>query len=190
MILLSDRLQPHGVVPPSHRCSKQAVHCYSWHSVDGNAADVFMQPLTSQRGGHCLLHTEITLPYQLSAEMKCLMFVRCRKVVAVNQDCSESCSNLFFTNLPSQHTDRGAVTTGSSTRAGDSCSSAAFLCVQKDQAGEETAASGLAGSSTTKTRLGLTFSGAHVVLNHSSVPLRAGGALTTRSQDMVVPESP
>lgn len=83
----------------SHSCSKQVLHCYSWHSVDGNAANVFTQPLTSQRGGHCLLHTEITLPYQLAVEMKCLMFVWCRKVVAVNQACSESCSNLFFTNL-------------------------------------------------------------------------------------------
>lgn len=182
MILLSDRLQPHGVVPPSHCCSKQAVHCYSWHSVDGNAADVFMQPLTSQRGGHCLLHTEITLPYQLSVEMKCLMFGRCRKVVAVNQDCSESCSNLFFTNLPSQRTNDGAVTTGSSTRAGDSCSSAAFLCVQKrpNGGGEETAAAGLAGERYDKdpTRTHI-FSHARCPKPHTWVPLCAGGALAT-----------
>lgn len=35
----------------------------------GNAANVVMQPLTSQRGGHCLLHAEITLPYQFSVEL-------------------------------------------------------------------------------------------------------------------------
>lgn len=72
-----------------------------------------MQPLTSQRGGHCLLHIEITFPYQLYVEIKCWMFVCCRKVVAVNQVCSLSCSNLFFINLSFEHTNDGALTTGS-----------------------------------------------------------------------------
>lgn len=61
-----------------------------------NAESILLLPLTSQRGGHCLLHTEITFPYQLPVEMKCLMFACCGKVAAVNQECSESCSNLFF----------------------------------------------------------------------------------------------
>lgn len=61
-----------------------------------NAENTFTQPLTSRRGGHSLLHTEITFPYQPSVEKKCLMFVRPRKVEAVNQVRSESCRNLFF----------------------------------------------------------------------------------------------
>lgn len=61
-----------------------------------NAESILLLPLTSQRGGHCLLHTGITFPYQLPVEMKCLMFACCGKVAAVNQECSESCSNLFF----------------------------------------------------------------------------------------------
>lgn len=64
-----------------------------------NAENTLLLPLTSQRGGHCLLHTEITFPYQLPVEMKCLMFACCGKVAAVNQECSESCSDLFFINL-------------------------------------------------------------------------------------------
>lgn len=128
-----------------------------------NAANIFIQPLTSQRGGHCLLHTEITLPYQLSVEMKRLMFVCSRKVVAVNQGCSESCSNLSFINLSFEHTNDGALTTGSSAqaRASDSCCDAVFLCVFKDQMREETAASTLAGSSATKSDFAIAFD-AHI----------------------------
>lgn len=82
-----------------------------------NAANIFLQPPTNQRGGHCLLHTEITFPYQLSVEIKCLMFVCCRKVAAVNQVRSESCFNLFFINLLFEHTNNGTLTTGSTTWA-------------------------------------------------------------------------
>lgn len=149
-----------------------------------NTANIFMRPLTSQRGGHCLLHTEITVPYQLSVEMKCLMPACCRKVVAVNQACSESCRNLFFMNLSFEHTNDGALTTGSSAQAGmsDSCCHAVFLCVFKDQMREETAASALAGSSTTKCGFTSTI-GSHfhpLTLSPAAVQLCAGGALTAR----------
>lgn len=75
------------------------------------------------------------------------MFVCWRKVVAVNQACSESCSNLFFINLSFEHTNDGVLTTGSSAQArvSDSCCDAVFLCVFKDQTREETAALTLAG---------------------------------------------
>lgn len=98
-----------------------------------NAANIFLQPLTNQRGGHCLLHSEITFPYQLSVEIKCLMFVCCRKVVAVNQVRSESSINLFFINLLFEHTNNGTLTTGSTTwaRVSDSCCNAAFLHIFK-----------------------------------------------------------
>ncbi len=149
-----------------------------------NAANIFIQPLTSQRGGHCLLHTEITFPYQLSVEMKRLMFVCCRKVVAVNQVRSESCSNLFFINLSFEHTNDGALTTGSSAqaRALDSCCDAVFLCVFKDQTREETAAWTLAGSNATKSDFTNDFdSHFHpLTLNRAWFsPVCAGWALST-----------
>lgn len=99
-----------------------------------NAANIFLQPLTNRWGGHCLLHTEITLPYQLSVEIKCLMFVCCRKVVAVNQVRSESCINLFFINLLFEHTNKGTRTAGSTTwaRVLDSRCNAVFLHIFKD----------------------------------------------------------
>lgn len=67
------------------------------------------------------------------------MLVCCRKVVAVNQVCSESCNNLFFINLSFERTNDGALTTGSSApaRVSDSCCDAVFLCVFKDQNGRE-----------------------------------------------------
>ena len=72
--------------------------------------------------------------------------------MAVNQGRSESCSNLFFISLSFEHTNDGALTTGSSAQAGvsDSWRDAVFLCVFKERMGEETAASTLAGSHTTK----------------------------------------
>lgn len=156
-----------------------------------NAANIFMQPLTSWRGGHCLLHTEITFPYQLSVEMKCLMFVCWRKVVAVNQGRSESCSNLFFISLSFEHTNDGALTTGSSAQArvSDSWCDAVFLCVFKERMREETSASTLAGSHTTKSDSHFYF----LTLNGAwcGPALRVRGRALTSQQwkDRVVPES-
>lgn len=136
------------------------------------AANVVMQPLTSQRGGHCLLHAEITLPYQFSVELQCLMFVRCRKVAAVNQPCSESCSNLFFTSLLFEHPNDGALTTGSSVRTRDSCCNKV-----SDQMREETAASGLPGGNTAKWTSPL----AHIfILSHCHKP-QCGPSLCRQS---------
>lgn len=58
-----------------------------------DAGQCCSQPLRSRRGGRCLLLSEITLPYQISVEMK---FVCLRTVVAVNQ----AHTNLFSIQQP------------------------------------------------------------------------------------------
>lgn len=72
-------------------------------------------------GGRCLPFSEITLPYQISGEMK---FVCLRMVVAVNQ----THTNLFFTSPSLEGPSDGSLT-GSNTQAGDVCCNAAILCI-------------------------------------------------------------
>lgn len=113
-----------------------------------NAANIFLQPLTNQRGGHCLFHTEITFPYQLSVEIQCLMFVCCRKVVAVNQVGSESFNlsiNLFALIMAFWQQE---------ALCGPECRihvAMRYFCTSSETKREgETAASILAGSNTTE----------------------------------------
>lgn len=139
-----------------------------WTLMLDSTANVSLQPHTSWRGGHCLLHTEITLPYQLSVEMKCFMFVCCRRAMAVNQAQSESCTNLFFTALLLERTNDGGF---GRKQARDPCCNAVFLSVYTDQIREETAALGLPESKYNK-----------IWLHHPCTFSFTGRALSTGSE--------
>lgn len=87
-----------------------------------DAGQCCSQPLISRRGGRCLLLTEITLPYQISVEMK---FVCLRTVGAVNQ----THTNPFFASPSLEGPSNGGLA-GSDTRAEDLCCIAAILCIR------------------------------------------------------------
>lgn len=86
-----------------------------------DAGQCCLQPLISRRGGRCLLLAEITLPYQISVEMK---FVCLRTAVAGKQ----THTNLFFTGPSLEGPSNGGLA-GSGTQARDLCCNAAILCI-------------------------------------------------------------
>lgn len=101
-------------------CSKWDIHCYTWHSMD-LMLDNAVCNLLEAGGEVAASFSLITLPYQISAEMK---FVCPRMVRAVNQ----THTSLFFTSPSLEGPSDGSLT-GSNTQAGDLCCNAAILCI-------------------------------------------------------------